>query len=74
MQELIENKHPRFKKEFAVSRRQPFGTATDYIKCVENGSSDRVVKLIKVVGMLMQTEAYLFSEKGERRRPAYEDF
>jgi hypothetical protein len=28
---FIKNKHPRFEKEFAVSRHQPFGQAFDYI-------------------------------------------
>lgn len=53
-------KHPRFKREFAVSRHQPFGKTSDYVECIEKADSKRTVKLIKVVGMLLQTKAYLF--------------
>ena len=31
---FIKNKHPRFKKEFAVSRHQPFGKTSDYVACM----------------------------------------
>jgi ABC-type ATPase with predicted acetyltransferase domain len=57
---FIKNKHPRFEKEFAVSRHQPFGKTADYVKCIENADSERMVKLIKLVGMLLQTKVYLF--------------
>jgi hypothetical protein len=33
---FIKNKHPRFKKEFASSRHQPFGKTSDYVKSIEN--------------------------------------
>jgi hypothetical protein len=29
---FIKNKHPRFKKEFAVSHHQPFGKTSDYVR------------------------------------------
>jgi ABC-type ATPase with predicted acetyltransferase domain len=32
---FFRNKHPRFKKEFAASRHQPFGITSDYIKGIE---------------------------------------
>ncbi|MCW4044797.1 MAG: hypothetical protein NWE94_04695 [Candidatus Bathyarchaeota archaeon] len=57
---FIENKHPRFKKEFAVSRHQPFGKTSDYVRCIENADSLKMAKLIKLVGMLLQTKVYLF--------------
>jgi len=57
---FIKNKHPRFKKEFAVSRHQPFGKTSDYVKCIENADSIKMAKLVKLVGMLIQTKAYLF--------------
>lgn len=50
---FIENKHPRFKKEFAVSRHQPFGKTSDYVKSVENADSAKIAKLVKLVGMLI---------------------
>jgi ABC-type ATPase with predicted acetyltransferase domain len=60
---FIKNKHPRFKKEFAVSRHQPFGKTTDYVKCIENVDKAKLAKLIKLVGMLLQTKVYLFWHK-----------
>ena len=57
---FIKNKHPRFKKEFAMSRHQPFGGASDYFVCMMKADSAKLAKLIKLVGVLMQTKVYLF--------------
>ncbi len=57
---FIKNKHPRFKKEFAVSRHQPFGTTLEYIKCIQNADLSKIAKLIMLVGVLLQTKVYLF--------------
>jgi hypothetical protein len=57
---FIKNKHPRFKKEFAVNRHQPFGKTSDYVACLENADLAKMAKLIKLVGMLLQTKVYLF--------------
>jgi len=57
---FIRNKHPRFKKEFAVSRHQPFGKTSDYIACIEKADHVKMAKLVKLVGMLLQTKVYLF--------------
>jgi hypothetical protein len=57
---FIRNKHPRFKKEFAADRHQPFGKTSDYIVCIENTDSAKLAKLVKLVGMLLQTKVYLF--------------
>lgn len=57
---FIKNKHPRFEKEFAVSRHQPFGKTSDYVRCIENAGSEKMAKLVKLVGMLLQTKVYLF--------------
>ena len=42
---FIKNKHPRFKKEFAVSRHQPFGKTSDYVRCIENADLAKITKL-----------------------------
>jgi ABC-type transport system involved in cytochrome c biogenesis ATPase subunit len=60
---FIRNKHPRFKKEFAVSRHQPFGKTSDYIESLRNADGCKIAKLIRLVGMLMQTKVYLFWRK-----------
>jgi hypothetical protein len=57
---FVRNKHPRFKKEFAASRHQPFGLTSDYIKGIENADFAKLARLIKIVGMLLQTKVYLF--------------
>jgi hypothetical protein len=64
-----EKKHPRFKKEFAASRHQPFGKASDYVKCVENADSLNVAKLLRLAGMLMQTKVYLFWASAALKHP-----
>jgi hypothetical protein len=63
---FVRNKHPRFKKEFASSRHQPFGLTSDYIKGIENADSEKLARLIKIVGMLLQTKVYLFWEKDKQ--------
>ena len=57
---FVKNSHPRFKKEFVSSRHQPFGKTSDYIKGIENAGSEKLARLIKIVGMLLQTKVYLF--------------
>jgi len=64
---FIKNKHPRFKKEFAVSRHQPFGKTTDYVISIQKADSAKLAKLIKLVGMLMQTKVYLFWSNGNKQ-------
>jgi len=56
---FIRNKYPRF-KEFATSRHQPFGKTSDFINCLGNADLMKMAKLIKLVGMLLQTKVYLF--------------
>jgi ABC-type transport system involved in cytochrome c biogenesis ATPase subunit len=60
---FVKNSHPRFKKEFAASQHQPFGKTSDYIKGIENAGSEKLARLIKIVGMLLQTKVYLFWRK-----------
>jgi hypothetical protein len=60
---FVENSHPRFRKEFAVSRHKPFGKTSEYMTCIENADSAKIAKLIKIVGLLMQTKVYLFWKK-----------
>ena len=57
---FVKSSHPRFKREFAVSRHQPFGKTTDYQIAIQRADPTKMAKLIKLVGMLMQTKVYLF--------------
>jgi hypothetical protein len=57
---FVKSKHPRFKKEFAVSRHQPFGKTSVYVECIQNADVPKIAKLVKLVGMLLQTKVYLF--------------
>jgi ABC-type ATPase with predicted acetyltransferase domain len=54
------NNHPRFKREFAISRHQPFGKTSDYVKCMQNIDMPQIAELVKLVGILLQTKVYLF--------------
>jgi hypothetical protein len=60
---FVKNKHPRFEKEFAVSRHQPFGKTSDYVESIENANAEKMTKLVKLVGMLLQTKVYLVWSK-----------
>jgi ABC-type ATPase with predicted acetyltransferase domain len=64
---FVKNKHPRFKREFAISRHQPFGKDSDYVKCLQSADRSKIGKLIRLVGMLMQTKVYLFWRKSQER-------
>lgn len=60
---FIKSKHTRFKKEFAVSRHQPFGKTMDYIESLRAADNNKLGKLVKLAGMLLQTKVYLFWEE-----------
>ena len=63
---FVKNKHTRFKKEFAVSRHQPFGKTSDYVLSIEKADLAKMAKLIKLVGMLLQTKVYLFWKRPDK--------
>jgi hypothetical protein len=55
--------HPRFRKEFAVSRHVPYGDSEEIKKSISYADIPKLARLIKIVGMLLQTKVYLFWEK-----------
>ena len=60
---FIKNDHPRFRKEIAANYHMPYGTATAFAEGVKNANIERIAKLVKIVGMLLQTKVYLFWNK-----------
>jgi ABC-type transport system involved in cytochrome c biogenesis ATPase subunit len=52
--------HQRFRKEFAVSRHLPYGNSSEFKKCIGEAGVQKLTRLIKIVGMLLQTKVYLF--------------
>ena len=62
-QAFVKNDHPRFRREFAANRRMPYGTSSAYVEGIRNASIERVARLIKITGMLLQIEVYLFWRK-----------
>jgi len=66
---FIKNAHPRLRKVF--SPHQPYGTKADYVKGVKNADLTKMAKLIKIVGMLLQSKVYLFwaTESNEKKTP-----
>jgi hypothetical protein len=63
---FIKNHHPRLSKEVVPSRnKMPFGTISAYTKGIQEADLSKLAKLIRVVGMLLQTKAYLFWEHPE---------
>jgi len=57
---FIKHAHPRFRKEIAATRHMLYGTAAVYAEGVRGAGVDRMAKLVKIVGMLLQTKVYLF--------------
>jgi hypothetical protein len=57
---FVKNDHPRFRREIAAIRHMPYGTAALYAEGVRNADTERMAKLIKTAGMLLQTKVYLF--------------
>jgi ABC-type ATPase with predicted acetyltransferase domain len=60
---FVKNDHPRFRREIAAIRHMPYGTSAVYAEGVRNASTERMAKLVKIVGMLLQTKVYLFWRK-----------
>jgi len=61
---LAKNDHPRLRKELG-DRHKPYGTTAAYVEGVKNADSAKLAKVIRVVGMLLQTKVYLFWGKPE---------
>lgn len=57
---FVKNDHPRFRKEIAVNHHMPYGTTTAFAEGVKNANIERIAKLVKIVGMLLQAKVYLF--------------
>ena len=53
-----ENVHPRFMKEFFYHK--PYGKAKLFKEKVDKADLEKLAKLIKIVGLLLQTKIYLF--------------
>ena len=60
---FIKNDHPRFRKEIAANHHLPYGTTEAYAEGIKNANIERIAKLDKIVGMLLQTKVYLFWSK-----------
>jgi len=60
LQAFIQHNHQRFQKEF--NPHQPYGKFKKYKAGVEKADLEKLAKLIKICGMLLQTKVYLFWE------------
>jgi ABC-type lipoprotein export system ATPase subunit/GNAT superfamily N-acetyltransferase len=60
---FIKHGHQRFRKEFAAMRHVPYGTTKLYREGIESADLERLAKLVRIVGVLLQTKAYLFWNK-----------
>jgi len=58
---FIKHSHARFMKYFFC--HMPFGKKEAYAKAVRQAILERLARLIKVCGFLMQTKVYLFWNK-----------
>ena len=57
--------HPRFRKEFAISRHVPYGNSNEFKACVTKAGVSKLVRLVKIIGMLQQIKFYLFWRKSQ---------
>ena len=55
---FVKNKHLRFRQE--LSGGEPFGKPSDYSETLKKADNQRIAKLIRIAGVLMQTKVYLF--------------
>jgi ABC-type lipoprotein export system ATPase subunit/GNAT superfamily N-acetyltransferase len=62
---FVKNGHPRFRKEIAAIRHMPYGNASLYAKGVRNADAEKMAKLVKTAGMLLQSKVYLFWSRND---------
>jgi len=55
---FAQNHHPRLAKE--MGSKVPYGPKAEYLKNLEKADPTKVARLIRVVGILLQTKSYLF--------------
>jgi len=60
---FIKHNHTRFMKYFFPHLL--FGHKKDYVEAIMKASLERLARLIKVCGFLLQTKVYLFWKKSE---------
>jgi ABC-type lipoprotein export system ATPase subunit len=65
---LMKAHHPRIAKEFTTTRHVPYGKPKDYKKEIEQADIPKMARVLKVIGMLLQTKIYLFGAKQKRQR------
>jgi hypothetical protein len=54
------NAHPRLIKEFEACQHGAYGKKADYVKGIKGADTSKMVKLIRLVGVLLQSKVYLF--------------
>jgi hypothetical protein len=59
--------HPRFRKEFALSRHIPYGNSAEFREAISKADVLKVAKLIRIIGVLLQTKVYLFWKEANLR-------
>jgi hypothetical protein len=47
----------------------PYGTTKMYREGIESADLERLAKLIRIVGILLQTKVYLFWQRDQTRKP-----
>jgi len=55
--------HPRFMKE--IFYHKPYGKAKLFKEKVDKADFEKLTKLIRIVGLLLQTKVYLFWKERE---------
>ena len=56
---LAKNDNPRLRKELG-DRHKPYGNTAAYVAAIKSADCANLARVIRVVGMLLQTKVYLF--------------
>ena len=54
------NPHPRLKKEVYALRHLTWGSLDAYIKGIKSANLEKLVRFVKITGMLLRKKVYLF--------------
>lgn len=66
---FVKNDYPRFRREIAALRHVPYGTTAAFREGIAGADLEKIAKLIRIVGVLLQTKVYLFWSRDEIRKP-----
>ena len=65
---FVKNDHPKFRKQFAAMRHVPYGSTKLYQEGVRGADLVKMVTLVRILGVLLQSKVYLFWSRDETHK------